>query len=114
VAKKHKPKEPFIPVERHETIRKEIVKILQNRTLSAKDISAELHILERDVYEHLAHIHRSMHKTGHHLTIIPAECLKCHFVFTKRERLKTPGKCPACHEEHIQEAFFSLSASSPH
>lgn len=108
MVKKRKPKEPFIPAERHETIRKEILALLLEQTLSAKDISAEVHISEKDVYEHLEHIGRSTHKTGHHLTVIPAECLKCGFVFKKRERLKKPGRCPICHGEKIQEPLFSI------
>ena len=106
--RRQKPKEPFVPAERHETIRKEILSLLLDQTLSAKDISAEVHISEKDVYEHLEHIARSTHKTGHHLTVIPAECLKCGFVFRKRERLNKPGRCPLCHEEKIQEPIFAM------
>jgi len=97
-----------VPIERHETIRHEILSILVDQTLSAKDISGEVHIPEKDVYDHLEHIERSTHKTGHHLTIIPAECLKCGFVFKKRERLKKPGRCPVCRGEQIQEPLFSV------
>lgn len=98
-----------MPAERHETIRHEILALLTDQTLSAKDISAEVHIPEKDVYGHLEHIERSMHATGHHLTVIPAECEKCGFVFKKRERLKKPGRCPVCKEEKIQEPLFSIS-----
>ena len=106
--KKQRPKDPHVPIERHETIRHEILSILVDQTLSAKDISGEVHIPEKDVYDHLEHIERSTHKTGHHLTIIPAECLKCGFVFKKRERLKKPGRCPVCKGEQIQEPLFSV------
>lgn len=108
MVRKQKPKEPFVPAERHETIRKEILSLLQEQTLSAKEISAEVHISEKDVYEHLEHIERSTHKTGHHLNVIPAECLKCGFIFRKRERLKKPGRCPICHGEKIQEPLFAI------
>jgi transcriptional regulator len=108
MVKKQKPREPFVPVERHETIRREILSLLQDRSLSAKEISAEVHISEKDVYGHFEHIERSTHKTGHHLTVIPAACLKCGFVFKKRERLNKPGKCPVCKGEKIQEPLFSI------
>lgn len=108
MVKIQKPKEPFVLAERHETIRKEILALLLEQTLSAKDISAEVHVSEKDVYEHLEHIGRSTHKTGHHLTVIPAECTKCGFVFKKRERLKKPGRCPVCRGEKIQEPLFSI------
>ena len=108
MVKKQKPKKPFVPAERHETIRQAIMSLLLDQSLSAKEISAEVHISEKDVYDHLEHIARSTHKTGHHLTVIPAECLKCGFVFRKRERLKKPGRCPVCHEEKIQEPIFTM------
>lgn len=110
MVRKQKPKEPFVPSERHETIRREMLSLLSVQPLTAKDISAEVHISEKDVYEHLEHIERSAHKTGHHLMVIPAECLKCGFIFKKRERLKKPGKCPICHEEKIQEPLFRVSS----
>jgi len=110
VVKNQKPKEPFVPSERHETIRHEILTILTVQVLSAKDISAEVHISEKDVYEHLEHIERSMHAIGRHLTVISAECEKCGFVFKKRERLKKPGRCPICHGEKIQEPLFTIKS----
>jgi len=106
--KKQKPKEPAVPAERHETIRHEILSVLGDQPLSAKEISGAVHISEKDVYDHLEHIERSTHTTGHHLTIIPAECIKCGFVFKKRERLKKPGRCPVCKGEQIQEPLFGI------
>ncbi len=103
-----KSKEPFIPDERHGTIRQEIVSALEGRTLSAKGISAEVRVSEKEVYEHLEHIHRTAHIKKQDLIVIPAECRKCGFVFRKRERLKKPGKCPVCRGELIQEPLFSI------
>ena len=107
-----KAKGPFIPPERKGTVRQEIIALLEeNSAVTAKDISAEVRIPEKEVYEHLEHIHKSLNKTGQQLHIKPAECLKCGFVFTKRDRLKTPGRCPICHEEHIQEPLFSITVT---
>jgi len=102
-----------VPPERTGTIRQEIISLLEeNAVLSAKDISAEVRIPEKEVYGHLEHVQKSLNKAGHHLRVKPAECLKCGFVFVKREKLKTPGRCPVCHEEHIQEPLFSITAST--
>jgi hypothetical protein len=109
---KKKDKMPFVPPERKGTVRQEIIALLEeSRSLTARDISAEVRIPEKEVYGHLEHIQKSLGKTGQHLHITPAECLKCGFVFSKRDRLKTPGRCPVCHEEHIQEQLFSITAS---
>jgi predicted Zn-ribbon and HTH transcriptional regulator len=106
---KKKSKEPFIPVERHETIRQKIISVLEGQTLSAKDISADVRISEKEIYEHLEHIQRTLNKSEHIFILAPAVCKKCSFVFRKRDRLKKPGKCPVCRSELIQEPLFSIS-----
>ncbi|MEF9438179.1 MAG: transcriptional regulator [Candidatus Mariimomonas ferrooxydans] len=105
---KNKPKKPFIPVERQETVRKKIISVLEGQTLSAKGISALVKVSEKEVYSHLEHIQRTINKRKQNLNITPAECRKCRFVFKKRDRLKKPGKCPVCHGEFIHEPLFSI------
>ena len=107
-ALKDNPKEAFIPQERHETIRKKIMDILIGNSFSAKDLSGQVGISMREVFDHLEHIQKSVSRGDYHLVITPAECKKCGFVFRKRERLKKPGKCPVCRGESIQEPLFSL------
>lgn len=102
------PREPPIPVEMQETVRREIIAFLEHRERSAKELSAEAGIPEKEVYSHLEHIRKTMSTTGRHLAITPAECKKCGFVFSKRERLKKPGKCPVCRGESIYEPLFSI------
>lgn len=105
---KKKSKEPFIPVERHETIRQKIISVLEGQTLSAKDISADVRVSEKEIYEHLEHIQRTLNKSEHIFILAPAVCKKCGFVFRKRYKLKKPGKCPVCRSELIQEPLFSI------
>ncbi len=101
-------KGPAVPVERHETIRREIIAVLGQGAVSAKDISFEVRISEKEVYDHLEHIRKTLIKKEHQLMIVPAECVKCGFVFSKRERLRRPGKCPVCKGESIREPLFSI------
>ncbi len=105
---KKKPKKPFIPDERQETVRQKIISVLEGQSLSAKEISADVRASEKEVYEHLEHIQRTINQREHNLVITPAECKKCGFVFRKRDRLKKPSKCPVCHSELIQEPLFSI------
>lgn len=106
---KARPKKPFIPAERYETIRRLIISTLGGKTLSAKEISGEVGISEKDVYGHLEHIHKSVEREGGHLIVTPAECQDCGFVFKKRDRLTKPGKCPVCNGESITVPLFSVS-----
>jgi len=85
-----------------------MIAVLGGQTLSAREISGIVKISEKEVYEHLAHIQRGIRNSSHPLTVTPAECKKCGFIFKKRERLKKPGKCPLCYSESITEPLFSL------
>ncbi len=105
---KTKSKIPFIPPERQETVRKEIVSLLEEQTLSVKEISGYVRVSEKEIYDHLDHIRKSGERKKHKLNIQPALCKKCGFVFKKRERIKKPGKCPLCHNQSIQEPLFLM------
>ncbi|MBI5327533.1 MAG: transcriptional regulator [Deltaproteobacteria bacterium] len=103
-----KPREAFIPQEREDTIRHKIISILTGQSLSAKELSADVRISEKEVYGHLEHIKKTVSKSGHNLVVVPSECNKCGFVFKKRDKLKKPSKCPVCYSESISEPIFSI------
>ena len=105
---KKKKKEPFVPADRQETVRREIVSAIEGRALSAREISGIVRIPEKAVCDHISHIQRTVNKMGRRLIVTPAECRKCGFSFNKREKLKKPGKCPVCRAETIKEPLFSI------
>lgn len=108
-----KPAGPRPPSERGETLRREIMSILEEGEHSAKDISQEAGIPEKEVYGHLEHIRKSLkfrRQGSAGLRVVPAECRKCGFVFKKRERLTKPGRCPVCRGTSILEPLFSIGA----
>ena len=100
-------KEP-VPLERHETIRRGIISLIEGNPLSARDISRQVRVSEKEVYTHLEHIQKTVHKTGRALSVTPPGCRECGFIFKKRERLRKPGKCPVCKGSHIEEPLFSV------
>ena len=108
---KNASRKPAIPRTARETVRHALIVLLSGQTLSAKDISSEIRIAEKEVYGHLEHIRRSIHTTGGILEVTPAECRNCGFVFVKRDRLTPPGKCPVCRSETILEPLFSIRAT---
>lgn len=101
-----KAKEPSIPPDRHDTVRQEIVAMLSDETLSAKEISGLVGVSEKEVLEHLEHIRIALHGR---LVVVPPLCLECGFSFLKRERLRKPGRCPVCRSERIVEPAFTVS-----
>jgi len=103
-----KTKEPSIPREEHFTVRQAITAILQRETLSARDISAIVHVPEKEVIDHLEHIRDASHHNHPHLQVIAAICKKCGFTFKKRERLARPCRCPVCRNEQIAEPLYKF------
>jgi predicted Zn-ribbon and HTH transcriptional regulator len=106
--KNHQPKSMTIPSPRTTTVRQSICSLLRNEPLSAREISEQVGIREREVCEHLEHIRQSLRREGHRLTVQPAECRNCGFLFVKRERLKRPGRCPLCKGESISQPRYRL------
>lgn len=104
---KERPKQPFIPVRRYETVRQELVSLLRGETLTAKELSGAVGISEKEVLEHLEHIKTALHGR---LVVTPSRCLECGFSFQKRERVKKPGRCPVCRSERIADPAFTIEA----
>jgi predicted Zn-ribbon and HTH transcriptional regulator len=91
------------------TIRQQIITLLADGEMDARQLSREVGIQEKEVYEHLAHIARSLAAKGSKLTIRPSECLNCGYVFKNRKRLTRPGRCPHCRQSHLINPFFKIT-----
>jgi len=67
--------------------------------------------MEKEVQGHLAHIARSVAAAGgpERFVVEPSSCINCGFVFKKRDRLKTPSRCPICASEEITETRFKIT-----
>jgi hypothetical protein len=105
---KKKPKEPFIPPERNQTVRQAIMSILKQQSSTARELSFYVKVSEKEIYEHLNHIRKSKDRNKFKLIVAPGSCRKCGFAFKKRERITKPGRCPLCHGELLEEPNFSI------
>lgn len=101
-----RPRQPPIPRGAGETTRQALGDLLRGEPLGARELSGLLGIREKEVYDHLEHLRRSLQAGGEVLDISPATCRSCGFVFAKRERLTPPGKCPTCRKEAISDPRF--------
>jgi predicted Zn-ribbon and HTH transcriptional regulator len=90
------------------TIRQQIIELLTGGEMDARELSREVGIKEKEIYEHLAHIARSLAAKGSKLTIRPSECLKCGYVFKDRTRFTRPGRCPRCRESHLTFPIYHI------
>ena len=91
-----------------ETIRQRIISCLGRSPMNAIEISQDVGIMEKEVYGHLNHIDRSMAAQGKRLVIHPSRCLKCGFIFEKRERFTRPGRCPQCRATRIKRPEYEI------
>lgn len=105
---KKKIKMPAFPDERHDTIRRDIISLLEEYTLTAREISHYIRIPEKDVASHLEHIRKTLNKAEGRLVIEAASCETCNFVFKKRDRLTNPARCPMCRSRLINPMMFSI------
>lgn len=103
-----KQKQAPIPDQREGTLRQSMIALLRNSPLTAREISEQVGVSEREVYAHLEHIRQSLHREEDSLVILPAECRGCGFVFTKRDRLKRPSRCPLCRSQSISQPRYRL------
>ena len=96
------------PPDRKETVRRKILALLRERSLTARQISGLVGIPEKEVATHLPHIRKTAEALGGILEVSPAECKRCGYAFRKRERPTRPGRCPVCRGESISEPMFAV------
>jgi len=91
-----------------QTLRRQIIALLYGREMDARDLSQELGLTEKEVYEHLVHVKRSVAATGGRFIVTPSQCLLCGYVFEDRRRLTRPGRCPSCRRSKLMNPSFRI------
>jgi len=85
-----------------------MIMLLGSKEMSAQEISSTVGVGEKEVYAHLPNIARSLKRQRKKLTIKPAECFECGYVFEKRKRFTRPSRCPICKSEHIRNPMYRI------
>jgi predicted Zn-ribbon and HTH transcriptional regulator len=101
-----------MPRDQSETPRKAILRHLRSAPASARDLSGLVGIAEKEIIGHLEHLRRSLRRGPERLTVLPAECIACGFVFVRRTRLTRPSACPRCRAERIEAPTFLVEPST--
>ncbi|HSM89155.1 MAG TPA: transcriptional regulator, partial [Desulfobacterales bacterium] len=82
---------------------------LRTREMDARELSRELGIKEKEVYDHLVHVERSAAATSATFILTPSQCLLCGYVFEDRRRLTRPSRCPKCKRSKLQSPSFRIA-----
>jgi len=89
------------------TVRKDLIRLLTAQPRSVSAVARELGLRRADAEDDLWHAIRSAEAAGHRVSIVPAKCRVCGFMF-ETNRLTKPGKCPACRGTRIYEPQISI------
>jgi predicted Zn-ribbon and HTH transcriptional regulator len=98
----------FTSLYKMQTVRQQIIALLNEAEMDARQLSGQVGIQEKEVVEHLSHISRSLAAKGRKLVIQPSECLQCGYVFKDRKRFTRPGRCPQCKKSHLKNPAFYI------
>lgn len=90
------------------TVRRQIIEVLKEENMSALDLSQLIGIREREVYDHLDHIKRTISGKRESLVVTPSNCLKCGYEFTRRARLTKPSRCPLCKGTRLTRPTYRI------
>ena len=85
-----------------------MTRLLEQDPRDARELSQILGIKEKEVYEHLAHVAKSVKAQKKKLTVHPFSCLTCGFVFENRRRFTRPGRCPKCKDSRVEYPLYKI------
>ncbi len=91
-----------------QTIRQQIIDLLSKDEYGIRGLSQAIRVSEKEIYDHLPHIARSVIPKKQHLKIIQSPCISCGYVFKTRKRFTRPSRCPSCKDERIKEPRYQI------
>ncbi|GBC59904.1 transcriptional regulator [Desulfonema ishimotonii] len=90
------------------TARQQMTDLLTGDEYDARELSQQVRICEKEVYDHLVHIAKSLPRRKQKLRVTPPVCLSCGYRFRDRTRFTKPSRCPKCKSERIDSPRFEI------
>jgi transcriptional regulator len=92
-----------------DTVRRRMIDLLKSREMDARELSAMVGVGEKEIYDHLVHIRKSVAGRGKTFRLNPAACFSCGFIFRKRQRVTRPSRCPRCRSPRIAPPTYTIA-----
>jgi predicted Zn-ribbon and HTH transcriptional regulator len=90
------------------TLRKQIIALLEEAPMDARGLSVALGVREKEIYDHLVHVERTVTSGKRRFILHPSNCIACGFQFQKRRRLTRPSRCPRCRSSRLSQPHFEI------
>lgn len=99
-----------MPTSDSSTRRQQIAEMLAMGLWGFEELRRELAVPVGLLAEDLRHLEKSAKGSGRKLTVEPAACAECGFVFRERaaRHLHPPSRCPQCRSERITGPRLAL------
>ena len=90
------------------TVRRHLIDLLTREPRSISSLARELGARRQHLEDDLRHAIQSARAAGHAITVLPAKCKTCGFVFSA-DKLTKPGRCPSCKGTRLFEPMIQIS-----
>ncbi|HHZ83524.1 MAG TPA: transcriptional regulator [Nitrospirales bacterium] len=91
------------------TIRQQIMQGITGTLCSARELSSQFGISQRQVDGHMPHILRSVSRDkSRRFVMEPSGCHECGYEFLTRTRLTRPSRCPQCRGKQISTPRYGI------
>ncbi|MHA1970108.1 MAG: transcriptional regulator [Candidatus Hodarchaeales archaeon] len=91
------------------TRREKIVELLsKNEDMTLQEMADLTHSAVKTIANDLDSVRKTIKSENKRIEVNPATCMACNYIFSGRNRISDPSKCPECHSERISPQRFRI------
>lgn len=91
------------------TRREKIVDLLsENEDMTLQEMADLTNFAVKTIANDLDSVRKSIKSENKRIEVNPATCMGCNYIFSGRNRISDPSKCPECHSERISPQKFRI------
>ncbi|MFX0087547.1 MAG: transcriptional regulator [Candidatus Hodarchaeota archaeon] len=91
------------------TRREKIIELLsKNEEMTLQELADLTHSALKTIIEDIDSVRKTIKSENKRIEVSPASCMSCNYIFSGRNRISDPSKCPECHSERISSQRFRI------